>query len=215
MGRRGVAGERRDRKQAADSDHILKSFETFGEILMLYARAGLAAILLAVWASPAGAAAPPDCSAMKIPDTPVKGTVNGKPFVPNAVTVHVTRNGFGMNEYKFDTWELAVQTGGIFNEMTVTFLVKAGTKPTGKTFRVLPTDSISGQPFAAPGVPEVQGWDLELEAAGVDTSFTQDTASIRLELGKDAANMIPGRIYFCVPSVNATIMGTFNARFVQ
>lgn len=158
-------------------------------------------------------AAPTDCSAMKIPDTPLKGTVNGKPFVPNEIYMTITKNGFQLNEFKFDRWEIHIQTDGIFNAATMQFLVKAGTRPDGKTFRVLPTDSISGQPAAAPGTPEVQGWDLELEAAGVDTSFTQDIASIRLELGKGNADAIPGHIAFCVPGIKATITGAFSAKF--
>jgi hypothetical protein len=179
---------------------------------MLSPRLALAGILLVATALPASAAAP-DCSAMKIPDTPVRGTVNGKPFVPNEISMTITKNGMQINEFKFDRWELHIQTDGIFNAATLQFLVKAGTKPDGKTYRVLPVDSISGQPAAAPGTPEVQGWDLELEAADVDTSFTQEIASIRLELGKSTAASIPGRIAFCVPGVKATILGTFDAKF--
>ena len=87
-------------------------------------------------------AAPKDCSTAQIPEAPVKGTVNGKPFVPNAVTVHITKNGMQINEAKFDTYELAIQTDGIFNEMTAHVLVKAGGKPDGHVYRVLPLDSI-------------------------------------------------------------------------
>lgn len=181
---------------------------------MFLNRIAPALMLLTFSALPAMAAAP-DCSAMKIPDTPVKGTVNGKPFVPNEITMHITKNGFQLNEFKFDTWELSIQAGGIFNAATMHFLVKAGTKPDGKTFRVLPTDSISGQPAATTGVPEVQGWDLEFEAADVDTSFTQDIASIRLELGKSTAASVPARIAFCVPSSNTQIVGTFDAKFIR
>ena len=104
-------------------------------------------------------------AAAQIPDTPVKGTVNGKPFVPNAVSVHITKNGMQINDAKFDTYELAIQTDGIFNEMTAHVLVKSGGRPDGHVYRVLPIDSIGGQPMAAPGTPEIQGWDLELEAA--------------------------------------------------
>lgn len=156
-------------------------------------------------------AAPKDCSSAQIPDTPVRGTVNGKPFVPNAVTVHITRNGMQINEAKFDTYELAIQTDGIFNELSVHVLVKAGGRPDGHVYRVLPTDSIGDQPSAAPGTPEIQGWDLALEAAGVDTSFTRDIASMRLEFAPRKADALPGRIYFCVPGAAAEIMGTFTA----
>jgi hypothetical protein len=157
-------------------------------------------------------AAPKDCSTAQIPDTPVRGTVNGKPFVPNAVTVHITKNGMQINEAKFDTYELAIQTDGIFNEMTAQVLVKSGGRPDGHVYRVLPIDSIGGQPAATPGTPEIQGWDLQLEAANVDTSFTQETASLRLEFLPRKGEALPGRIYFCVPGVKAEIMGSFMAK---
>jgi hypothetical protein len=157
-------------------------------------------------------AAPKDCSTGPIPDAPVKGTVDGKPFVPNAISVHITRNGMQIDEAKFDTYELSIQTDGIFNAMSAHILVKAGGHPDGHVYRVLPTDSIGGQPAAAQGTPEIQGWDLQLEAAGVDTSFTRDIASMQIAFGPRKGDALPGRIYFCVPSANAEIMGTFTAK---
>ena len=159
--------------------------------------------------------APRDCSTGPIPDTPVKGIVNGKPFVPNAINVQITRNGMQIDEAKFDRYELSIQTDGIFNAMTAHVLVKAGGRPDGHVYRELPTDSIGAQPAAAPGTPEIQGWDLQLEAAGVDTSFTQDTASMQIVFGPRKGDALPGRIYFCVPSAKAEIMGTFTAKVDQ
>jgi len=165
---------------------------------------------------PSGALAMPgDCSSAQVPDAPVRGAVNGKPFIPNAVTVHITRNGMQINEAKFDTYALAIRTGGIFNAMTANVLVKSGGRPDGHVFRMLPTDSIGGQPAAAPGTPEIQGWDLELEAASVNTSFTQETASLRLEFLPRKGDTLPGRIYFCAPNSKAEIMGTFAAKVDQ
>ena len=160
-------------------------------------------------------AAPKDCSTGPIPDAPVKGTVNGKPFVPNAISVHITRNGMQINEAKFDRYQLSIQTGGIFNAMTADVLVKANGRADGHVYRQLPIDSIGGQPAAAPGTPEIQGWDLELEAAGVDTSFTQEIASMQIAFGPRKGDALPGRIHFCVPGANAEIMGTFAAKVDQ
>jgi hypothetical protein len=160
------------------------------------------------------AAASPDCSKGPIPSTPVSGTVGGKPFVPNDVTIHATRNGFGMNGTNFDTYELSIQSGGIFNAFTAHFLVPSGAHVDGRTFRVLLTDSISAQPAVLEGVPEVQGWDLQLEAANVDTDFTQDIASMRIEVGHRRGGTIPGGVIVCVPSSKSSIAGTFNARIV-
>jgi len=171
----------------------------------------LAAAAIGLMAQPAFAA-PKDCSSAQIPDTPVRGTVNGQPFVPNAVGIHITRGGMQINDAKFDTYELSIQTDGIFNAMTAHVLVHAGGRADGHVYRMLAIDSIGGQPAAAPGLPEIQGWDLELEAAGVDTSFTQDVASMRLEFMPRKGDALPGRIYFCVPAAKAEIMGTFSAK---
>jgi hypothetical protein len=154
-----------------------------------------------------------DCSAGAIPDTPVSGSVAGKPFVPKETTVHVTRDGAEMDAAKFDRYELSIMTDGIFNALSVNMLVPLNKKPDGRVFRVLPTDSIGDQPAAAQGLPEVQGWDLALEAADVDTSFTQEIASIRVEWGTRKGDTIPGKIHFCVPGQHAEIAGSFTATF--
>jgi len=176
----------------------------FSALVMLLAAAGPL--------STAALAMPKDCSTAQIPATPVKGTVNGTPFVPNAISVHITKNGMQINDAKFDTYEFAIQTDGIFNEMTAHVLVKSGAKPEGHAYRMLALDSIGGQPMAAPGTPEIQGWDLELEAAGINTSFTQDIASLRIEFQPRKGEALPGKIYFCVPGAKAEIMGTFTAK---
>ncbi len=156
-------------------------------------------------------AAPKDCSVGQIPDTPVAGTVGGKPFVPKEIGVHITRGGMQIDDAKFDTYELSLQADGIFNAMTVHALVRAGGRPDGHVYRVLPTDSISAQPAAVEGTPEIQGWDLQLESAGADTSFTRDIASMRLEFAARKGATLPGKIHFCVPGANAEIVGAFSA----
>ena len=173
--------------------------------------AGLAAAL-AFLAAPPALGAPADCSKGPIPDVPVHGIVNGKAFEPKETTIGVTKDGMTVDDLHLDRYALAIMTDGIFNELTVNMMVPGGKKPDGRVFRVLPIDSIGGQPAAAPGTPEVQGWDIQLEAADVDTSFTQTTASIRVELGTRTGDTLPGKIYFCVPSVGAEIMGTFSAK---
>ena len=155
--------------------------------------------------------APADCSIGPIADTPVKGTVNGKPFAPKETQLAITRNGMVINGTKFDSYQLSIMTDGIFNEATMTMLVPGGKKPDGRTFRVVPIDDIGKQPAAYEGTPEVQGWDLQLEAANVDTSFTQEIASIRVEWGTRKGNVAPGKIHFCVPGQKTEIEGTFSA----
>jgi hypothetical protein len=176
---------------------------------MIVRRIACAAALL-LFAAPALAAAP-DCANAPIPDTPVRGMVNGVAFVPKETTVHVAKDGMEMDGAKFDKYDLMLSVDGIFNAATVGMLVKAGTRPDGKVWRVLPTDSISAQPAAAQGLPEVQDWEIALEAAHVDTSFTDGTASIRVEWGARKGNVLPGKIHFCVPDAKTDIAGSFSA----
>ena len=170
------------------------------------ARALMLSLLLA---TPALAA--PDCSVGAIPDTPVAGTVAGKDFVPKETTLDVTRDGMEIDAAKFDKYTLTLMADGIFNAATVTMLVPLGQRPDGRVFRVLPVDDIGAQPAAAPGVPQVQGWDLQLEAANVDTSFTQEVAAIRVEFGQRKGAVLPGKVHFCVPGQKADIAGSFAA----
>jgi hypothetical protein len=162
---------------------------------------------------PAFAAVPAGCSAGPIVDKPVFGSVAGKPFVPNKTSMQITRDGMEVGNAKFDRYVLSIETDGIFNEATVDMLVPLGKKPDGRTFRVLPVDSIGDQPAATEGTPEVQGWSLALESAGVDASFTEDVASLRVELGARKGNAIPGKIHLCVPGKHAEIQGSFTATF--
>jgi hypothetical protein len=152
-----------------------------------------------------------DCTAGPIADKPAAGSVAGKPFVPNKTSVQITRDGMEVDGAKFDRYTLSIETDGIFNELTVDMLVPLGKKADGRVFRVLPVDSIGGQPAAASGTPEVQGWSLQLESAGVDTSFTQEVAAIRVEWGARKGDLLPGRIHFCVPGQHAEIEGSFTA----
>jgi hypothetical protein len=137
--------------------------------------------------------------------------VNGKPFVPQQSTIDFTKDGMVVNDVHLDRFVLSIQTDGIFNELAVNVMARGGQKPDGRTFRVLPVDDIGKQPAAAEGTPEVQGWDLSQENAGVDTSFTQDTASIRVEFGTRKGDQLPGKIHMCVPGAKAEIVGSFSA----
>jgi hypothetical protein len=165
------------------------------------------ALILAASAAPAAQ----DCSQGPITDSPVHGTVNGQPFLPQKATMTFTKDGMVVDGVHLDRYALAIETDGIFNELTVDMMVPGGKKPDGRTFRVLPVDSIGAQPAAAPGTPEVQGWELQQENADVNTSFTQGIASIRVELGQRKGDQMAGKIHMCVPDAKAEIVGSFSA----
>jgi hypothetical protein len=168
-----------------------------------------AALAALVFASPA-LAAPADCSGAAIPATPVRGTIKGKAFVPTDVHVNFTRNGMGVNDVQFDRYALDLDAGDIFNELSVDMLVPAGKPIDGRTYRQV-QGGISKQPMAAEGTPEIQGWDLQYDPAGVNTNFGLDDGTLRVEWGRRSGDSIPGKIYFCVPGAGAEIMGTFTA----
>ena len=162
-------------------------------------------------ATPALGTPAPDCSIGAIAATPVAGMVKGPKFVPKTIEVHITHDGMEMDGAKFDRYELSIMADGIFNALTVNMLVPLGKKPDGRVFRALPIDSIGGQPAAATGLPEIQGWDLQLEEADVDTSFTQDIAAIRVEWGTGKGGVLPGKIHFCSATSDTDIAGSFSA----
>jgi len=168
------------------------------------------ACLLLIAAGPCYAAAK-DCSNDAIAAKPLGGSVQGKPFAAKSIHIDFTKDGMRIDGAAFDRYVLHLESNGIFNEFNIDMLVPSGKKPDGRTFRVLPVDSIGAQPSVVQGVPEVQGWELELDDQGVDASFTQDTAAIRVELGQRKGAALAGKIHVCVPSQNAEIEGSFTA----
>jgi len=175
---------------------------------------GISAGLLALSMAAPAIAAPVDCSNNAIPGTPVKGTVKGKPFVPKEVTLAIG-GGMAINDAQFDAYDLTLMADGIFNALSARVLVRKGTKADGRVFRMVASDDMDKQPMAAAGTPEVQSWNLQLEAANIDTDFTQETASLRLEFGKRKGGVLPGKIFFCTLDPGTRISGSFDAKIGQ
>jgi hypothetical protein len=209
-----VAGKENHRKRERSIEILLwwRKRRDQLENSMRHFRYGFLAVCLIglPFGAQALAAGPVDCSKEVVPPGPVKGTVAGKPFVPQRAEV-VIGKGFAVNEVKFDSYDLTLEVEGIFNALSVRVITREGTRADGRTFRRLPVDSIGAQPMAGPGTPEVQSWDLQLESADVNASFTQEIASMRLEYGQRKGNVLPGKIYFCAPGEKATIAGSFDA----
>ena len=173
-------------------------------------RLGVVAVLLLVSASPA-LGVPADCSKGPIPDGPVKGMVKGKAFEPTDIHLTLTRNGYGQDGVHFDAYALNVDAGSIFNEFAVTMLTPAGKPIDGRTYIVLPTEEIGAQRMAAPGLPDVQGWDMEFEPADVNTNFGLDIGSMRVEWGARKGDQIAGKLHFCSTAIETEIGGSFTA----
>jgi len=134
--------------------------------------------------------------------------------VPKEATLAIG-GGMAVNDVAFDAYDLTLMSDGIFNALSARVLVRKGQKADGRTFRMVASDDMDKQPMAAAGTPEVQSWDLQLEAANVDTGFTQETASLRLEFGARKAGVLPGKIFFCTLDPATQISGSFNAKIGQ
>jgi hypothetical protein len=177
-----------------------------------------------------------DASSAPFPAQTARGTILGKPFLVRAA--QLARTGtMSMDEVKMNTYALDLRTNdSIFpdGEAHVSFLVKQGQKPDGKTFVCLPRPpyksggSLSSQ-FAAlkpvelvPGLPSgtrvplIQGLSLSGKNGDSDEKMTEmdDGAAptLRLQFGKRAGSILPGKIYFCWNDTGKSyVAGSFQA----
>jgi hypothetical protein len=162
--------------------------------------AGLAFAALLTSAAQA-AAMPADCSKAKVPTGPVKGAVQGKPFVPTQARLNPAGT-MSQDHTVFDTYRLYLKKpeGDVRSATAdVTFLVPKGQRPDGRTFRQVP-GSISDQPMASEGLPEIQGWSFNDDATGAHvTSVFTEKSSLQVNFAKRMGTKIAGTIYLCAP----------------
>jgi len=162
--------------------------------------AGLAFAALLVSAAQA-AAMPADCSKANVPDGPVKGAVQGKPFVPTQAQLR-SAGTMSQDHTVFDTYRLTFKRPeGDMRAATadVTFLVPKGKRPDGRTFRQVP-GGISDQPMASEGLPEVQGWSFndDVTLAHISSVFAEKS-SLKVHFAKRMGTKIAGTVYLCAP----------------
>jgi len=196
-------------------------------IAVTRSRLAIAAMIAIGYAGPGIAQTlPPDCSAAAVPAQPVAASIAGTAFAAKSVKL-VSAGGMSMGDQQFDTYRLSLRSeDSLFapQEAQVTVLVRKGQRVDGKVFRKLPTKSTDKQPSPTSGLPEVQGWSLKNSAAKVDFSHVSYLASLRLEFGQRQGNVVPGKIYLCVPKgqttmfdrspskADSSVVGTFQAQ---
>ena len=166
--------------------------------------AGVLAILVMTGANASAA----DCSNGPIAATPVKGVVVGHPFTPTYNTIDTTPGQNTLNDVKLDEYNLAFASDDQSTQIKMVLAVRAGTRLDGKTFRMTGGGD-SNQPSVAPGIPEIQGWDLS--AGAVSSNFVDEPATLRVELGTRLGKTISGKIHFCAVKSKTDISGTFTA----
>ena len=177
-----------------------------------------------------------DGSRAPFPAQAARGVVLGKTFLVKDTQL-ARSSSMQTGDVTMETYSLDLRTNAsIFPdaEAHVSFLVKKGQKPDGKTFVRLPHapykfgGSLSAH-FAAlkpaelvPGTPSgtriplIQGLSMTAKINDEDEklSDTDDGAAptLRLQFGKRTGNVLPGKIYFCWNDVKKShVAGTFEA----
>lgn len=160
-------------------------------------------------------AMPADCSADAAPAHPLGAAIGGEPLAlaPHLYAAGSLSDGeapepdFLTYRFEFDGTDAS---GGAV-EMSVTVLVPAEASLAGRSFRKLPVDDTSAQPGPEPGTPEVQGWNVQQDARGLDASHVFEIASVRLDVGTPRGRTLPVRVRLCAPDVGggAQLAGAF------
>ena len=177
-----------------------------------------------------------DASRAPFPAQAVRGVVLGKTFLVK--DAQLARSGsMQTGDVTTETYSLDLRTNAsIFPdaEAHVSFLVKKGQKPDGKTFVRLPhapykfggrlsahfaalkpVELVPGTPSGT-RIPLIQGLSMTAKINDEDEklSDTDDGAAptLRLQFGKRAGNVLPGKIYFCWNDAREShVVGTFEA----
>src|SRR6185437_2250800 len=119
--------------------------------------------------------------------------------VPPIIVMRIIATQTG--EKAFDQYAFTAQDKGMLatSEVEFSVLVPKGQRPDGKTFRKLPAAETGKQPAAEPGLPEVQSWKVKVNARKLDVSSVSFIGSLRVEFGQRRGDMLPGKVYLCVP----------------
>jgi hypothetical protein len=144
---------------------------------------------------------PANCSTGPIPDRALEFSIGAEKVPPPPLTRMRKISEMTTGGQTFDQYDVSVQDKDIFANTEVSFsvLVPKGQQPDGRTFRKLPTRETAKQPGPQEGLPEVQSWSVKDKSRKLDASHVGFIASLRVEFGKRSGNVLPGRVYLCVP----------------
>lgn len=146
--------------------------------------------MLASWQ--AWAQQPADCSAGPIPDTPIELSFGAKKIseLP-AIKINKISSDLSNGKAVADQYQLSVEDKDMFGDVEATLAVKvpAGQRVDGKTFRT-----------QTAGELKQVLWGVKRKEPYFSASFVGFVASIRVEFGKRKGDMLPGRVYLCVPA---------------
>ena len=161
-------------------------------------------------AAPAWAADAPkakDCSAEPAPDGKLVLHIDDQAIPLTVATIRSQQKmGIGEEDAKesFEVFGISLRDAeSIFpaHQVEVSVMVREGEKLDGKTFRRLPVDDMKQQPtpVKAEGdwMPEIQSLEVSSEPDHIDYEHGL-LASVRVEFGKQAGPVLPGKIRVCI-----------------
>jgi hypothetical protein len=133
---------------------------------------------------------PADCSAGPIPDQPLELSF-GAEKISALPAIKINKIGSELSGGKpvSDQYQVSVEDKDMFSDVEATFAVKvpAGQRVDGKAFRTQ----------SAGDLKEVL-WGVKRKPS-LSISFVGYVASARVEFGKRTGDVLPGRVYLCVP----------------
>ena len=188
----------------------------------------VSAVVLAALESSGNALAqqPTDCSSDPIPDRALDLSIGSEkvPALPSISLRKISEMSFGDEHY--EQYAISVQDKEMFASIEAGFsvIVPKDEQPDGKTFRKLPTADTRAQPGPWQGLPEVQSWGVKHKARDLNVSHVGFIASLRAEFDQRRGDVLPGRVYLCIPGGQThkmfgtklpepiTLVGRFDAR---
>ena len=190
-------------------------------------RLAIASAALALTTS-AFAQQPADCSKGPIPDQSLALTIGAEkiPALP-VIRVRIISE-MRTDEKVYEQFDVTAADKDMFAGVETSFsvIVPKGQRPDGKTYRKLPTHRTDDQP-GPDGMPEVQSWSVKYKARDLSASHVGYVASLRAEFGQRSADMLPVRVYLCVPGGQTermfgtklpdpiTFVGRFEAKIIK
>lgn len=155
-------------------------------------RATLLGAIVLVLQAPGSALSqqPADCSAGPIPDRPLELSF-GADKITELPAIKIAKIGSELSGGKpvSDQYQVSVEDKDMFADVEATLAVKvpAGQRVDGKTFRTQPAGDVKQVLWGVKRKPSLS------------VSFVGFVASVRVEFGKRSGDVLPGRVYLCVP----------------
>jgi hypothetical protein len=174
-------------------------------------RALCLAALAAAWLLPSAALAESGPCNAPVPDQPVKGAIQGKPFVAGPADIYTVKPWLGHYAGHY----LTFTSNDGDERLQVEVLTKLKEVPDGKTFRRLPIRDEDKQPSVGKGATEIQDWVIVMRKAGVETGQLHEDASVTVTFGTRSGENLPGKLAICIPAKHDIITGSFNAKITQ